>query len=135
MAFRYILRYYIDPGFHEEERIKELLKVCKDGLIEEVMLFQNPEELFQGHPSDGEIDRWFLLAGKVKMALDSAGIAMSINPWATTVHVSRGRSFGSKQSSFQPMVGETGAVSPITACPLLETGRLRTSALRNLDRR
>lgn len=44
--FRYILRYYIDPGFQEEKRIAELLRICRQGRIEEVMLFYNPEELF-----------------------------------------------------------------------------------------
>lgn len=115
--FRYILRYYIDPGFAEDKRIAELLELCKKGRIEEVMFFYNPEELFQGYPDDAEVESWFALAKKVKAALDGAGILMSINPWTTTVHVSRGRKFTEKQRMFQPMVGETGTVSPITACP------------------
>ena len=32
--FRYILRYYIDPGFAEDKRIAELLELCKKGRIE-----------------------------------------------------------------------------------------------------
>lgn len=118
MSFRYILRYYIDPGFHEDERISELLHICQEGKIAEVMLFQNPEELFQGYPDDSEIDRWFAMAHKVKDALSGIGVAMSVNPWCTTVHNSRGRYFGEKQKSFQPMVGETGVASLITSCPL-----------------
>ena len=115
--FRYILRYYIDPGFAEEKRIDELLHLCRAGRIEEVMFFYNPEELFQGYPPDEEVEHWFELAKKVKAALHTAGIAMSINPWTTTVHVSRGRTFSERQRDFQPMIGETGAVSPITSCP------------------
>ncbi len=115
--FHYILRYYIDPGFAEEKRIAELSQLCRAGRIEEVMFFYNPEELFQGYPPDEEVKAWFALAKKVKAALDAEGVAMSINPWTTTVHVSRGRVFSEKQRSFQPMVGETGTVSPITACP------------------
>ena len=79
--FRYILRYYIDPGFAEDKRIAELLELCKKGRIEEVMFFYNPEELFQGYPDDAEVESWFALAKKVKAALDGAGILMSINPW------------------------------------------------------
>ena len=94
--FRYILRYYIDPGFAEDKRIAELLELCKKGRIEEVMFFYNPEELFQGYPDDAEVESWFALAKKVKAALDGAGILMSINPWTTTVHVSRGRKFTGK---------------------------------------
>lgn len=120
MSYRYILRYYIDPNFHEDERIVELVDFCQNSKIEEVMLFYNPEELFQGYPAQAEVDSWFALAKKVKLALDHANIAMSVNPWTTTVHLSRGRVFGEKQHSFQPMIGETGAVSPITACPFDE---------------
>ena len=43
--FRYVLRDYIDPGFAEEKRIAELVRLCRSGRIEEVMLFYNPEEL------------------------------------------------------------------------------------------
>lgn len=115
--FRYILRYYIDPGFAEGKRIRELVQICRAGRIEEVMFFYNPEELFQGYPPEEEVSSWFALAKKVRAALDAEGVAMSINPWTTTVHLSRGRVFSERQRDFQPMIGETGTVSPITACP------------------
>ena len=106
--FRYILRYYIDPGFAEDKRIAELLELCKKGRIEEVMFFYNPEELFQGYPDDAEVESWFALAKKVKAALDGAGILMSINPWTTTVHVSRGRKFTEKQHVRSIRTGRSG---------------------------
>ncbi len=117
MSFRYVLRYYIDPGFEEEKRIAELVELCRKGKIGEVMFFYNPEELFQGYPDDGEVEKWFSLSKKLKKALKNADILMSVNPWTTTVHVSRGRKFSAGQRSFQPMVGENGVISPITACP------------------
>ena len=115
--YRYILRYYIDPGFHEEERIAELVQLCREGKIAEVMFFHNPEELFQGYPPAEEYDNWISLAQKTKKALNDAGIDMSVNPWVTTVHVARGRKLP-PETTFRHMVGETGTVSPITACPL-----------------
>ncbi|MDD5727728.1 MAG: hypothetical protein PHV59_04105, partial [Victivallales bacterium] len=118
MSFRYILRYYIDPGFHEDNRIKELLNFCNRAEVEEVMLFSNPEELYCGYPEPDELEKWFVLASKVKKALNSQHIDMSVNPWTTTVHLSRGRKFGKAQQNIQPLVGENGVVSPITACPL-----------------
>jgi hypothetical protein len=118
MSFRYILRYYIDPGFQEDDRIIELLEFCHDGKVEEVMFFSNPEELYCGYPDQAESEKWFCLANKVKKALNAHGIDMSVNPWATTGHLSRGRKFGIGQQKIQPMVGENGIVSPITACPL-----------------
>lgn len=116
-GYRYILRYYIDPGFHKDERITELVRLCRDGKIAEVMFFHDPEELFQGYPPEKEYDKWIALAGKVQSALRESGVAMSVNPWVTTVHLARGRKLPPGMT-FRRMVGENGAVSPITACPL-----------------
>jgi hypothetical protein len=116
-VFRYILRYYIDPGYEDDARIAELLDICSRGKIEEVMFFYNPEELFQGYLGKKEEDAWFKTAGKLKRILDENEISMSINPWTTLVHLSRGRKFGEEQKNFQPLVGETGVISEITACP------------------
>ncbi len=118
MAYRYILRYYIDPGFQEEARIRELAAFCTAGGIAEVMFFYNAEELFQGYPDERELDGWFSLARRLKTALDGAGVAMSVNPWTTTVHNARGRRMPASREHFNRMTGETGVVSPITSCPL-----------------
>ncbi len=121
-GFRYILRYYIDPGWEEESRIAELVEFCREGRIEEVMLFFNPEELFTGHVTWEELAPWRSLAGRVKRALAAAGVALSLNPWITTAHLSRGRRLKPDQS-FRPMTGENGVEALITACPLDEAWR------------
>ena len=118
--YRYILRYYIDTDFAEDDRIAEIVDFCLANGIQEVMYFYNPEELFQGYKSQEEEDKWFVLAGKVKKALNAAGIDISINPWVTTGHVSRGRFFGENEKNIRPMIGETGVAAKITACPLDE---------------
>ena len=74
MSFRYILRYYIDPGFHEDDRIAELLDFCHKGKVEEVMFFSNPEELYRGYPDHDELEKWFQLAVKVKKALNDTAL-------------------------------------------------------------
>jgi hypothetical protein len=116
--YRYILRYYIDPAFHAEERIRELVEFCLSARVDEVMLFDFPEELYPGYPAPDEVEDWLCLAEKVKAELSKIQVDFSINPWATTVHLSRGRKFASWQRDWQPMVGETGTVSSITSCPL-----------------
>ncbi|MDD4816699.1 MAG: hypothetical protein PHI85_01860 [Victivallaceae bacterium] len=116
--YRYILRYYIDPGFREIERRDELADFCVSSAIDEVMLFLNPEELFRGWLDDAELEVWLESAEATAAALREKGIAVSVNPWTTLVHLARGRSFGEVGRDFTPMVGETGAVSDITACPL-----------------
>ena len=56
----------------------------------------------------------------LREALADAGIALSLNPWTTTYHVSRGRRLRPGQN-FRRMVGVNGAVSAIAVCPLCPT--------------
>ncbi len=116
-SFRYILRYKIDPEFHPRERLEELVDLCRTGHIEEVMLFLAAEELSAGHLTAVEFEKYGEMACRVRDRLAGEGVALSLNPWTTTYHVSRGRTLRRGQH-FRPLVGETGAVSPIVACPL-----------------
>lgn len=116
--FRYVLRYFIDPDFHAAERIPELVDFCKKGKIEEVMLFDNPEELFIAYPDTAHIDAWFAHAKNVRKALTENGISMSVNPWITLGHASRGRRFGEDQKHWVRMVGDQGQTAYVTPCPL-----------------
>lgn len=117
--FRYILRYYIDPGYCENERIAELVDFCKNSCIKEVMLFFNPEEVNNGHITLEELARFIPTAKKIKSALVQNNIALSLNPWATTLHSPRGRQLKPGQN-FRLMVGETGKDNGVTVCPLCE---------------
>lgn len=115
--YKYILRYYIDPGFHEDDRIDELLRFCEKGKIEEVMLFCNAEELNSGHITVAELEPWLAMAFKLKKRLDASDIKLSLNPWTTIMHSSRGRMLKPGQN-FTLMVGETGKNNGVTVCPL-----------------
>ncbi len=115
--FRYILRYCIDPGYHEDERIEELVRFCRRGRIDEVMLFFGAEELNAGHATREELIPWLALAHRVKTRLAAIGVDLSINPWTTLVHSPRGRHLREGQN-FTLMVGENGADNGVTACPL-----------------
>ena len=116
-AFRYILRYTIDPSFHAEERMDELIKFCVKSTIEEVMLFFLAEELSTGHPTLEEIKPWVAAAKELKTGLDKHGLSLSLNPWCTVYHAPRGRSLRPGQD-FSLMVGETGVQSSVAVCPL-----------------
>lgn len=118
-SYRYILRYYIDEGFHADARIEELAAFCARSQVEEIMLFLTPEELSPGHPSDAEIDAHIILAKRIKQRLQEVGTDLSLNPWTTLYQVPRGRTLRAGQN-FRLMVGESGAMSPIVACPLCE---------------
>ncbi len=116
-AFRYILRFSLDPGYETESRVTELLDFCRSARVGEVMLFSPAEELSPGHLTDEELDRWLEMARPVSRRLADQGIDLSLNPWTTTYHVARGRSLRPGQS-FAMMVGETGYRAVLTPCPL-----------------
>ncbi len=117
--FRYILRYLIDPAFHPETRIEELARFCKAARVEEVMLFLGAEELSAGFPTDAELEVFTTMACRLRDRLAQDGVAISLNPWATTYHNCRGRTLREGQP-FRRMVGENGVQSSITVCPLCE---------------
>jgi hypothetical protein len=117
--YRYILRYMIDHEYLPEERIEEIAVYCKENGIQEVMLFINAEELFEGHVTSKLLADWLLMAKKLNERLKQDDIDISVNPWTTTVHCARGRKIA-KEFDFRLMVGETGVDNGITACPLCE---------------
>ncbi len=117
--YRYILRYYIDPGFQEEERIAELAEFCRSATVDEVMLFFNAEETCTGHYTMEELTRWLAVAKKIKSALAGIGVDLSVNPWTTVAHEARGRTLKPGQN-YTLMTGQTGRDNGLTACPLDE---------------
>ncbi len=115
--FRYILRYYIDPNFHEDDRIAELVDYCQSATVDEVMLFFNAEERFTCHYTLEDLDEWLPLAKKIKAALSAINVDLSVNPWTTLVHCARGRKLKPGQN-YNLMIGDSGKDNGITACPL-----------------
>ncbi|MBE2205135.1 MAG: hypothetical protein IAE94_12440 [Chthoniobacterales bacterium] len=118
-AFRYILRYSIDPGFEVEARMEELVTFCRDAKVEEVMLLICAEELSPGHPTPEEVEPWIDMARTLRQRLAAESLAMSLNPWSTIFHNQRGRHLRPGQN-FRRMVGENGVQSTVTVCPLCE---------------
>ena len=115
--FKYILRFKIDPSFHAEDRMQELLEFCRSARIGEVMLFLAAEELSAGHITREELAAYIPMTRKLKALLQRLQIGLSFNPWTTTYHTARGRTLKPGQS-FTRMVGETGAQDALAACPL-----------------
>lgn len=115
--YRYILRYQIVPGYAASQRIEELVTFCRSARVEEVMLFFNAEEMADGHITREEIEPWLAACLEAKKALADAGVEISLNPWTTTYHVARG-SWLKPGQDFTLMVGETGGVAGVSACPL-----------------
>lgn len=120
--FKYILRFAVQPGHHEEERLEELIQFCSDAQIDDVMFFINCEELNQGHLTMQETTPWMELIARVKDKLDKIGVTTSINPWITMLHADRGRRLKDGQN-FNTMVDPYGNPSTTIACPLCSDWR------------
>ena len=115
--FKYILRYLIDPEFYSEDRIPELVDFCISSRIKEVMLLFHAEELSIGFPTIQQSRPYVEMSKKIRIKLRENDIDISLNPWATVYHVSRGRQLQQCQN-FTMMVGETGQTNGMTVCPL-----------------
>jgi hypothetical protein len=118
---RYHLRYQIHPSHDPAQTRVEadtLAKACEDFEVAEVVLLLGAEDVYDGHLSGAEQERWLETAALVQGVLSGAGIAVSLNPWVTVGHADRGRldRFG-----FAPMVAPSGQVAAAQAsfaCPI-----------------
>lgn len=115
--FIYTLRCTIQPGHHEEQRIRSLISFCKQAGIDDVAFFINVEELNQGHLTLEETKPWIDLIVRCKEKLNPLGITTSINPWTTLLHTDRGRSLKPGQN-FRRMVDSYGNKASAVVCPL-----------------
>ena len=121
-GYKYMLRFVLVPGLEEDERIKELVRFCKDTLIDEVVFFICAEDYNTGHVTIEEATPFVNAILKAKSKLQPLGIKTSINPWITLNHSDRGRSLKPGQN-FDTMVGVSGYKAKTVACPLSEGWR------------
>jgi len=110
----YHLRFQIIPGKNVERDAHVLVNFCKTYGVEEVILFFAAEEWNNGLLSAKEEDMWFNTVKKAKIVLDKDKIITSLNPWVTTLHCDRGRTFP-KDRKFKPAVSPLGEVSKACA--------------------
>lgn len=116
-GYAYMLRYTIQPGHHEEERLQSLAAFCRNAGIGDVMFLINGEELNQGHLTLEETKPWMALISRGKQLLEPLGVTTSINPWPTLHHGDRGRGLKATQN-FRLMTDPFGNRSQIAVCPL-----------------
>lgn len=114
----YILRYSLSPEPIDArpQRLEELLRFCGEARIDEVMFFIMPEEYNRGQYDPEDYRPWLDFAVEAKELVENTGCDVSLNPWITLLHASRGRR--SKQLKYRRLVSDTGAASPAVACPL-----------------
>ena len=115
--FKYILRLAIQPGFREDEKLRDMVEFCRQARIDDCMLFVNCEELNRGHLTREETLPWLDLIQRAKQMLAPRGVTVSINPWITLLHTDRGRTLRPDQK-FTLMVDPNGRQATAVACPL-----------------
>lgn len=118
-TYDYVLRYSVEPGCCEQERLDALVDFCKVSHTPEVMFFVQPEELNTGHTALEELDEWMRVIREGQKRLSEIGVRTSINPWMTTLHCDRGRTLKPGQE-FRLMVDPKGRQATACACPLDE---------------
>jgi len=118
-TYDYVLRYSVEPGCCEKERLDALVDFCRASHTPEVMFFVQPEELNTGHTTLDELDEWMKVIREGQKRLTEIGVRTSINPWMTTLHCDRGRILKPGQD-FRLMVDPKGRQATACACPLDE---------------
>lgn len=113
--YTYMLRYTLQPGHWEEERLEALVAFCRKGRIDDVMFFIEPLNL--RHNTIEEVKPWIEMIGRAKNELDKIGVTTSINPLNTLLHDSAGNHL-SPDLNFQLMVDPYGNESTVAVCPL-----------------
>ncbi len=116
-AFKYLLRFTIQPRYFEEERFNNLITFCKQAKIDDVTFFIDCEELNGGHIDPEGLKLWLGMILRAKEKLLPLGITTSINPWTTILHGDRGRKLKPGQH-FTLMTDQTGRQASAQACPL-----------------
>ncbi|MFC5404384.1 hypothetical protein [Cohnella soli] len=114
-AYAYMLRFALQPGHFEEERIHALSNFCRAAEIDDVMFFIAPLNL--NHIALEEASRWIETIGRAQEALTAIGVTTSINPLNTLLHDSAGNVLPADKS-FRLMVDPQGNQSGTVVCPL-----------------
>lgn len=115
--YAYMLRYCLAPGHRTEERLAHLVSVCREGQVDDVMFFINAEELNNGHLTIEETQTWLDTIVVARERLAPLGVTVSINPWTTLLHATRGRKLRGGQR-FRLMTDRRGVSSSVVACPI-----------------
>ncbi|MCW3816027.1 hypothetical protein ONA91_16415 [Micromonospora sp. DR5-3] len=117
MPTHYILRVQTRPELDPERTAAQLVQIARDTGADEICMFAFAEERNDGHPSLDEVRRWCEHTRPARAALAEAGVRISINPWATLLHVDRGRRLRPDQP-WQTLVDPYGRATQAQVCPL-----------------
>ncbi|NLG27526.1 MAG: hypothetical protein GX557_06420 [Chloroflexi bacterium] len=106
-------------GLHQgpDAIARKVLALAKSAPVDEVMCFYFAEELNDGHEPLERVQQWIEASRPYRKELQSAGVALSLNPWHTVLHCDRHRTLKPGQN-WQTMVDPTGRQATAVVCPL-----------------
>jgi hypothetical protein len=117
MPARYNLRFSFGLHADQNQVRDELLQLCRTAAVDEITLMIFAETYSNGHETLDEIRSWLDLIRPWKEALETQGVPVSLNPWATVLHCDRGRTLKPSQP-WQTMVDWQGNAASAVVCPL-----------------
>lgn len=114
-GYKYMLRFTLQPGHFEEERLYSLIDFCQKARIDDVMFFVNPMNL--SHATLEETKPWLETIERAQRLLTELGVTTSINPLNTFLHVDVDNGLREGQN-FRLMADPFGNRSTAIVCPL-----------------
>lgn len=122
MAYKYCLRYVLDPRTNTEEKNQKLFDFVRKGKIDDVCFILNGEEINHSHLTKEETEVWLDAVRPLQKKLAEMGVTTSLNPWTTIMHSDRGFTVNPK-IGFNTFVDINGDKAKDMACPADPTWR------------
>lgn len=116
MAYKYCLRYVLDPYTNTPLKNQKLFDFVKRSKIDDVCFILNGEELNNSHLTAQQIQFWLDKIKPLQKRLAKIGVTTSLNPWTTIMHSDRGFKVN-PAIGFQTFVDVDGQQSQDMACP------------------
>ena len=122
MAYKYCLRYVLDPRTNTPKKNAALFDFVKKGQIDDVCFILNGEEINHSHLTKEETDFWLDAVKPLQKKLAQMNVTTSLNPWTTIMHSDRGFKVNPK-IGFKTFVDVNGDQANDMACPADPTWR------------
>ncbi|MCD4824824.1 MAG: hypothetical protein K8S55_09455 [Phycisphaerae bacterium] len=117
------------PPWSFDENLAELVELCPECGIDEVIVKVNTEEFSHGIPTIEWMKDYQPMLFRTRKALNAIGVVFSINPWITLGHRDHGHECLKLFPDIDFIVGHDGSQSRSCACPLSDGWRRHTAAL------
>ena len=117
MPSHFTLRMQFGPHQAAEDITEQVTRLVRQAQVDEIMFFYFGEEQNNGHETLDRLQHWIDHSRPCRVALQKAGVAVSLNPWHTMLHCDRGRRLKPGQD-WQQMVDPTGTHARAVVCCL-----------------